>query len=166
MYILFLISVLFRFFLCDKSLHLLLQMSGGLQFTLSLIVVTYFFCSTESTLLDNKIQSDSGSTPCTCGIFLSGQFKKGSKEQPKGVPVLTQEMDTPFMNNAIGNRQCINKCLELVSCIRGGSMPWGVDRGGLFVWAWETLIKMHEEKGELRKLAGRIIYMGLQDSDS
>lgn len=52
--------------------------------------------------------------PCTCGVFLSGQFKKGSKDQPKGVPVLTQETDTPFMNNAMGNRQCTNKCLELV----------------------------------------------------
>ncbi|CAH1137754.1 unnamed protein product, partial [Phyllotreta striolata] len=52
--------------------------------------------------------------PCTCGVFLSGQFKKGSKKQPKGLPVLTQEMDTPFMNNAVGNRQCTNKCLELI----------------------------------------------------
>lgn len=52
--------------------------------------------------------------PCTCGVFLSGQFKKGSKDQPKGVPVLTQETDTPFMNNAMGSRQCTNKCLELV----------------------------------------------------
>ncbi|KAJ8983128.1 hypothetical protein NQ317_014703, partial [Molorchus minor] len=52
--------------------------------------------------------------PCTCGVFLSGQFKKGSKDQPKGVPVLTQEMDTPFLNNSVGNRQCINKCLELI----------------------------------------------------
>lgn len=57
---------------------------------------------------------DDSPVPCTCGVFLSGQFKKGSKEQPKGVPVLTQEMDTPFMNNAMGNRQCTNKCLELV----------------------------------------------------
>ncbi|KAJ8944892.1 hypothetical protein NQ314_009348 [Rhamnusium bicolor] len=52
--------------------------------------------------------------PCTCGVFLSGQFKKGSKDQPKGVPVLTQEMDTPFLNNTVGNRQCVNKCLELI----------------------------------------------------
>lgn len=52
--------------------------------------------------------------PCTCGVFLSGQFKRGSKEQPKGVPVLTQETDTPFLNNAVGSRQCTNKCLEVV----------------------------------------------------
>lgn len=71
---------------------------------------------------DNKIintkktdtTSEESPIPCTCGVFLSGQFKKGSKEQPKGVPVLTQEMDTPFMNNSVGNRQCTNKCLESV----------------------------------------------------
>lgn len=60
------------------------------------------------------IEEPSGPTPCTCGVFLSGQFKKGSKDQPKGVPVLTQEMDIPFLNNAVGTRQCTNKCLELV----------------------------------------------------
>ncbi|CAH1368581.1 hypothetical protein MTP99_010027 [Tenebrio molitor] len=62
----------------------------------------------NGTIADNK------PVPCTCGVFLSGQFKKGSKEQPKGVPVLTQEMDTPCMNNAMGNRQCTNRCLEMI----------------------------------------------------
>lgn len=79
-------------------------------------------------MLDNKIRPDSGPTPCICGIFLSGQFKKGSKEQPKGVPVLTQEMDTPFMNNSMGNRQCINKCLELVSITSGEGQLRGIVR--------------------------------------
>ncbi|XP_017786475.1 PREDICTED: follicle cell protein 3C-1 isoform X2 [Nicrophorus vespilloides] len=50
--------------------------------------------------------------PCTCGIFLSGQLKKGSKDSPKGDPVLTQELDTHFAHNSIGQRQCANKCLE------------------------------------------------------
>lgn len=68
----------------------------------------------KASVLDNTVKSDPVPTPCTCGIFLSGQFKKGTKEQPKGEPVLTQEMDNPFMNNSVGNRQCINKCLELV----------------------------------------------------
>ncbi|KAF5277814.1 hypothetical protein FQR65_LT03795 [Abscondita terminalis] len=52
--------------------------------------------------------------PCSCGVFLSGQFVKGSKQPPKGNPALLQEMDNPFVNNAVGNRQCINKCLELI----------------------------------------------------
>lgn len=63
---------------------------------------------------EGSSQEESEPIPCTCGVFLSGQFKKGSKKQPKGMPVLTQEMDTSFMNNAVGNRQCTNKCLELV----------------------------------------------------
>lgn len=53
-------------------------------------------------------------TPCTCGIFLSGQFEKGSKEQPKGIPVLTQEIGGNFPNNPIGIKQCTNKCLDSV----------------------------------------------------
>lgn len=111
------------------------------------IAVTYVLCSVESTLLDNKIQqTDSDPTPCTCGIFLSGQFKKGSKEQPKGVPVLTQEMDTPFMNNAIGNRQCINKCLELVSITSG---VWVNGNGGIvrvLVFVCSCLSSVRDDK--------------------
>ncbi|XP_030755180.1 follicle cell protein 3C-1 isoform X3 [Sitophilus oryzae] len=53
-------------------------------------------------------------TPCTCGVFLSSQFKRGSKDQPKGDPVLTQEIDAPFMNNAFGNKQCTHRCLEMI----------------------------------------------------
>lgn len=133
-------------------------MSGSPQLTL-FIVATYIFCSTESTLLDNKIQSDSGPTPCTCGIFLSGQFKKGSKDQPKGVPVLTQEMDTPFMNNAIGNRQCINKCLELVS--PSGVGQWqsyyaGWNRAGALVFVCLCLSGVRDDKERIRNGENRV----------
>lgn len=62
----------------------------------------------------NNIKTDNKPVPCTCAVFLSGQFKKGSKDQPRGVPVLTQEMDTPCMNNSMGTRQCTSRCLELV----------------------------------------------------
>ncbi|CAG9769189.1 unnamed protein product [Ceutorhynchus assimilis] len=66
----------------------------------------------EESLEIEKISPED--TPCTCGVFLSSQFKKGSKDQPKGNPVLTEEIDTPFMNNAFGNKQCTTKCLELI----------------------------------------------------
>lgn len=67
---------------------------------------------------DNKTETKTHiPTPCTCGVFLSGQLTKGSKEPPKGVPVLTQETEEHFANNPIGNRQCMNKCLEVVSFI-------------------------------------------------
>lgn len=83
------------------SLFLIINLSGG-----------------NASRKDNKIEELSetnGPNPCTCGIFLSGQIVKGSKQPPKGEPVLLQEMENHFMNNAVGNRQCINKCLELVS---------------------------------------------------
>lgn len=52
-------------------------------------------------------------TVCTCGVFLSGQFKKG--ESPIGYPALMHEQDTMYPCNAIGAKQCSNKCLEMVS---------------------------------------------------
>ncbi|XP_018579805.1 follicle cell protein 3C-1 [Anoplophora glabripennis] len=89
-----------------KKIHLLVT------FTLIEICRAGSFTTTQTNEI--KIEEAKDPVPCTCGVFLSGQFKKGSKDQPKGVPVLTQEMDTPFFNNAVGNRQCVNKCLELI----------------------------------------------------
>ncbi|KAJ8918280.1 hypothetical protein NQ315_014150 [Exocentrus adspersus] len=80
--------------------------------TFTLVGVCWAGNATETNEI--RIEEAKDPVPCTCGVFLSGQFKKGSKDQPKGVPVLTQEMDTPFSNNAVGNRQCVNKCLELI----------------------------------------------------
>lgn len=83
---------------------------------ITLAVPFFFVTNYVSANLVNSIKVDERTpTPCTCGIFLSGQFKKGSKEPPKGFPALTQEMETHFVNNAMGNRQCTNKCLEVVS---------------------------------------------------
>lgn len=87
-----------------------------------MLIIIITVRSGSSNRLDNKIDSNNNNTgdtkespcPCTCGIFLNGQFVKGSKQPPKGNPALLQEMDSPFMNNAVGNRQCMNKCLELV----------------------------------------------------
>lgn len=52
--------------------------------------------------------------PCSCGIFLNGQFRRGSPEQPKGNPALLQELNDPFACSAMGEKQCMNKCLETV----------------------------------------------------
>lgn len=54
-------------------------------------------------------------TECTCGIFLSDQFKKGSKDQPKGNPALLKEFSEVFPCNSHGNKLCSNKCLDIVS---------------------------------------------------
>ncbi|XP_055302182.1 follicle cell protein 3C-1 [Sitodiplosis mosellana] len=54
-------------------------------------------------------------TFCTCGVFLSGQFKKGSSEPPVGHPALMHEQDSMFPCTQIGAKQCSNKCLEMVA---------------------------------------------------
>ncbi|XP_023706823.1 follicle cell protein 3C-1 [Cryptotermes secundus] len=54
------------------------------------------------------------SFPCVCGVFLSGQFVKGRKDQPKGNAALLHEHPDHFACNPSGNKQCINKCLELI----------------------------------------------------
>lgn len=53
-------------------------------------------------------------TPCTCGIFLTSQFKKGSTEQPTGNPVLMSEINQVFPCNVAGQKMCQNKCLDSV----------------------------------------------------
>ncbi|CAH0557826.1 unnamed protein product [Brassicogethes aeneus] len=78
-----------------------------------LLFVALFSFTTASKDRKNHHEKESP-IPCTCGVFLTGQFKKGSKDQPKGSPVLTQEMDNSFMNNSVGTRQCTNKCLEVI----------------------------------------------------
>jgi hypothetical protein len=51
---------------------------------------------------------------CNCAVFMSGQFKKGSTEQPKGLPALIQETDVSFPCTPTGTKMCINKCLETI----------------------------------------------------
>ncbi|KAK9869507.1 hypothetical protein WA026_003260 [Henosepilachna vigintioctopunctata] len=80
-------------------------------FTLALLA----FCGADDKEENSIKNSHQGKpVPCTCGVFLSGQFKKGSKEQPKGVPVLTEETEKAFENNPVGQRKCTNKCLERI----------------------------------------------------
>lgn len=52
---------------------------------------------------------------CTCGIFLSSQFVKGSPEPPKGEPVISTTLERSFQCNPIGQKQCQTKCLEQVN---------------------------------------------------
>lgn len=55
--------------------------------------------------------------PCTCGVFLTGQFKRGSSEPPKGNPALMHEQELNFSCNAAGVKQCTNRCLEMVKIL-------------------------------------------------
>ncbi|CAO1417443.1 unnamed protein product, partial [Diamesa tonsa] len=66
-------------------------------------------------LSNNSIDTTASSYPCSCAVFLSGQFKKGSGEQPKGLPALMMhEIEGSFSCNSVGNKMCINKCLDSI----------------------------------------------------
>lgn len=69
----------------------------------------------KATITDGLKLPKMEQSACTCGVFLSGQFKKGSPEPPTGYPALLHEHDTLFPCSTMGNKQCINKCLETVS---------------------------------------------------
>nr|XP_024216962.1 uncharacterized protein LOC106681680 [Halyomorpha halys] len=59
-----------------------------------------------------EIKNTTELTPCICGVFLSGQFKRGSP--PNGPPVLLHEYDENFVCSPLGNKQCTNKCLDVL----------------------------------------------------
>ncbi|XP_022200265.2 follicle cell protein 3C-1 [Nilaparvata lugens] len=61
------------------------------------------------------LKTSSSPIPCTCGVFMSGQFTRGSHSQPKGNPVLMHEYEDVFPCTAVGNKQCINKCLDVLA---------------------------------------------------
>lgn len=73
---------------------------------------------TETANTTTNSTTESPKTGCTCGIFLSGQFKKGSKEPPKGYPALVNEHFEVFPCNSHGIKLCSNKCLDVVSSLR------------------------------------------------
>ncbi|XP_035723897.1 uncharacterized protein LOC118442431 [Vespa mandarinia] len=65
---------------------------------------------------NNRIELSTSEEPvgCICGVFLSGQFKKGTKEQPTGNPALLHEQSELFPCTPLGNKHCINKCVEMI----------------------------------------------------
>ncbi|KAL0132582.1 hypothetical protein PUN28_000382 [Cardiocondyla obscurior] len=78
---------------------------------------TLYSCAEHNSTVTNiksSINTKEQPIGCTCGVFLSGQFKKGSKEQPKGYAALLHEYPNPLPCNIAGNKLCINKCLEVI----------------------------------------------------
>lgn len=69
----------------------------------------------KATIADGLKLAKVEQAACTCAVFLSGQFKKGSPEPPTGNPALLHEHDTLFPCSTMGQKQCLNKCLETVS---------------------------------------------------
>lgn len=79
------------------------------------LCMSYSYAEKNSTST-NIEASNSSEEPigCVCGVFLSGQFKKGSKEQPKGYPVFLHEHPDLLSCNIFGNKLCTSKCLEAI----------------------------------------------------
>lgn len=71
----------------------------------------------KSLLPENLLPPIQNQTTCSCAVFLSDQFKKGSADQPTGNPALLHEQDSLFPCTPFGSKQCTNKCLEMVCCI-------------------------------------------------
>lgn len=83
----------------------------------STIKKTYEKVETTTVKANSLPTSDvktNSTTSCTCGVFLTSQFVKGSDEQPKGDPAMIQEVNKVFPCNIIGQKQCQTKCLESI----------------------------------------------------
>ncbi|XP_059619560.1 uncharacterized protein LOC132263679 [Phlebotomus argentipes] len=62
--------------------------------------------------LQQQLSNDVEHHQCSCAVFLSGQFTKGSKEPPRGSPALIHEHEEAFPCTKPGLKQCTNWCLE------------------------------------------------------
>ncbi|EAT44732.1 AAEL003927-PA [Aedes aegypti] len=62
---------------------------------------------------NSVVQSDN--VPCSCAIFLTGQFNKQNRsEPPRGNPGIQMELLQHYPCSATGNKQCSNRCLEAI----------------------------------------------------
>lgn len=93
-------------------LSVIASISGQLNFNNDL--KAKLSLSTPSPLAALTSLTGGENQPCSCAVFMSGQFRKGSKEQPKGHPALIQETDFTFPCTPAGTKLCINKCLETI----------------------------------------------------
>lgn len=106
MHILYVISTLIFF---TASINGQLSLSNDLKSKLSLSTPPSPFANPL-----NSLSATSDNVPCSCAVFMSGQFKKGSSEQPKGHPALIQETGHVFPCTPAGTKLCTNKCLETI----------------------------------------------------
>lgn len=78
---------------------------------------------------------------CTCAVFLTGQFTKGSQDPPNGNPALLNEHETLFSCTPAGNKQCTNKCLETVKDLIIFLIPIIIDEIIKFLIFYSKIIK-------------------------
>lgn len=86
------------------------------------LCISYSYAEDNNTVTNKPFTTTKEQpTGCVCAVFLSGQFKKGSKEPPKGYPALVHEYPDPLPCNTAGNKLCVNKCLDIVSFLNFNS---------------------------------------------
>ncbi|KAJ8870773.1 hypothetical protein PR048_027072 [Dryococelus australis] len=87
------------------------------------------YCSLARGDLSEAGGGTSSRVPCTCGVFLSGDFIWGSREGPRGNAALMHEHPDPLPCTPLGIKHCTNRCLDLgpgtfTSCLRDlGPLP-------------------------------------------
>lgn len=63
----------------------------------------------------NAVVQSSESVPCSCAIFLTGQFNKQNRsEPPRGNPGIQMELMQHYPCSSSGNKQCSNRCLDAI----------------------------------------------------
>ena len=115
-------KIIKHYSLCDRTALVITINQTFLIKKKLILIYRYSEEAKDDTVLeikDNVLLGAKNSTEiesCVCGVFLSGQFKRGSP--PNGPPVLLHEYDENFMCSPLGNKQCTNKCLEVVSIFK------------------------------------------------
>lgn len=71
--------------------------------------------STDVPKAKQAAKNEDGSVGCVCGVFLTGQVERGSKNPPSGNPALMHEHPEAFTCTNYGTKLCTNKCLDVVS---------------------------------------------------
>ncbi|XP_055638455.1 follicle cell protein 3C-1 [Toxorhynchites rutilus septentrionalis] len=68
----------------------------------------------QADLASNSVKQTEN-VPCSCAIFLTGQFNKFNRsEPPRGNPGIQMELMQHFPCSTMGNKQCSNRCLDAI----------------------------------------------------
>lgn len=81
----------------------------------NILLFSSFVFATVCSLSTNKtITRREEPVGCSCAVFLTSQFERGSKEQPKGTPALAYDHPETVPCTPSRNRLCLNKCLDMI----------------------------------------------------
>lgn len=70
---------------------------------------------TKNADLESNTVTQSDNVPCSCAIFLTGQFNKQNRsEPPRDNPGIQLELMQHYPCTTAGNKQCSNRCLDAI----------------------------------------------------